>query len=153
MVEGKYFINLSRSPFTPRAGEPNAMLITFADVKTNRPLKEDIIAKIRVAKLKAIGIDDRQFIFEKDNLKVEGGILEFSYTFQEAGLHEVFLDFAFADRPKKVFSAPDFLIDAQRSEQPTPKAGFDFFGALLWLVAGLVIGLTFKRKFLYDTGR
>lgn len=135
VVEGKYLINLSRSPFTPKVGDKVAMLASFADVQTNQPMKEDILVNIRIAKLSGEE-RKREFLFKKENIKVKGGILEFQYTFEEAGLHEVFFDFAFASNPQKVYSAPDFLLDIQKPDvlekagQPIP----------LWIGLGAILG-------------
>lgn len=135
MVEGKYLINLSRSPFTPKAGEKTAFIASFVDIQTDKIINEDLIVKVRIAKVG--GKNGRSFIFEQDNVQVKGGILEFSYTFQDAGLHEVFFDFAFASNPQKIYNAPDFLLDIQKPEvlekagQPIP----------VWIGLGAILGL------------
>jgi len=112
---GKYFINLSRAPFTPREGVKTAMLISIARGETGRPVKDDIILRIRIAKLGGAG-GNREFLFEQKDIFVKGGIHEFSYTFANPGLHEIFFDFAFAADPKKIYEAPDFLLDVQKPE-------------------------------------
>lgn len=98
------------------------MLISFADIQQGRLIKEDIIASIRVARLGEVESGKRLFIFEKKDIPVSGGVLEFPYTFADEGLHEIFIDFAFAGHPEKIYETPDFLLDVQpaRAEGNTP---------------------------------
>lgn len=134
VVEGKYLINLSRSPFTPAIGDKTSMLASFVDIQKDKLIAEDLIVKVRIAKLG--GDRERKFIFEKDNIKVKGGILEFQYSFDEAGLHEIFFDFSFSSDPQKIYNAPDFLLDIQKpevSEKPEQPI-------LLWIGLGAILG-------------
>lgn len=111
---GKYYINLSRAPFTPRVGVKTSFVASFFDVGANRLISEDLIVRVRISKLGEA--PKGNFIFEQNNIEVKGGVLEFPHTFSESALHEVFFDFAFASNPEKVYNAPDFLIDVQKSE-------------------------------------
>ncbi|MEK7534487.1 MAG: LPXTG cell wall anchor domain-containing protein [Patescibacteria group bacterium] len=135
VAEGKYLINLSRSPFTPKTGDNVAMIASFFDIKKDQLITEDLIVKVRIAKLGEGR--ERKFLFEQDDIRAKGGILEFSYTFQDAGLHEVFFDFAFVSNPQKIYNAPDFLLDIQKPEiakntnQPV----------LIWIGLGAILGL------------
>lgn len=143
VVEGKYLINLSRAPFTPRVGVKTAFLPSFFDIEKNKLITEDLIVKVRIAKLG--GADKRTFIFEQDNIQVHGGVLEnLSYIFKEPGLHEVFFDFAFAADPQKIYQAPDFLLDVQR-----PVSGYSINQVLIAVsgsfIAGLFAGWLIKR--------
>lgn len=137
VVEGKYLIGLSRSPFTPKAGDNVAMIASFVDIQTGKLVKEDLIVKVRIAKL-GEGRDKRQFLFEQENMKAKGGVLEFQYTFKDPGLHEVFFDFSFPSSPQKLYNAPDFLMDVQKSdasrEQNLPSFPF--------LIISLALGIT-----------
>lgn len=134
VVEKKYLINLSRSPFTPKAHDNVALIASFVDIQTGKLISEDLILKVRIAKLGEGR--ERKFIFDKDNLIVKGGISEFQYTFNEPGLHEIFFDFAFASNPQKIYNAPDFLLDIQKaSTQETPNLSFS-----LWLAIGAILG-------------
>ena len=144
VVEGTYLINLSRAPFTPRVGVKTSMLASFFDIQKNKLIAEDLIVKARIAKLGGER-SKRQFVFEQDNIAVEGGVLELSYTFTDAGLHEIFFDFAFSSHPEKVYEAPDFLIDVQRS----PKYGAKpiIGGALGGFAFGLIAGWLIKSKY------
>lgn len=147
VVEGKYFINLSRSPFTPRVGYKTAMLTSFADVQTNQLIKEDILVNIRIAKLSGEE-RKREFLYDEKNLKVKGGILEFTYTFTEPGLHEVFFDFSFASNPQKIYNVPDFMLDIQKpeiAEKPNQSI-------IVWIGLGIILGfgigwLVTRRRF------
>lgn len=142
IVEGKYLINLARSPFTPKAGEPVSMLISFARTQTNLLVSEDLTAKIRIAKL---GAGKRIFLFEKNNIKVEGGVLEFPYTFAETGLHEVFIDFVLVSEPKKVYESPDFLLDIQEPIKAEKQAtGKIYLAFILGVLASLSVVLLKK---------
>lgn len=115
---GKYLVNVSKVPFTPKASERVKMLVSFGDTQKDALISEDLLVNIRIAKLtKSIG-DKREFLFKKDGIKVQHGVLEFSYTFQESGLHEVFFDFAFSSDPQKIYSPPDFLMDIQKQSTP-----------------------------------
>ena len=105
IVENKYFINLSRAPFTPRVGVPTSFLASFVDIAKNKLIAEDLIIKVRIAKQGGTG-GKREFIFEQNNLIVKGGILELKYTFENSGLHEVFFDFAFASNPQTTTYLP-----------------------------------------------
>lgn len=145
VVEGKYLINLSRSPFTPKAGENVSMLASFVDIQTDKLITEDLIVKIRIAKL-GEGRSNREFTFEQKNLTAKTGILEFRYVFTESGLHEIFFDFAFASNPQKVYNAPDFLLDIQKSKIDQ-KATFSFpIGITLGAIFGFMIGWLIKRQ-------
>ena len=136
VVDGKYLINLSRAPFTPRIGDKVALLASFVDIEKNKLISEDLIVSIRIAKLGGIGTDKRTFLFEKEKIPVRGGVLELSYTFMESGLHEIFFDFAFASNPSKVYEAPDFLLDVQKSPN-----GYNTNQILIAVVGGFVAGL------------
>ena len=113
VVEGTYLINLSRAPFTPRVGEKTAMLISFVNLRTNKLVPKDLIMKIRIAKLGGIGSAKREFLFEKNDILVRGGVLEFPYIFADIGLHEIFIDFVLGSNPQKIYESPDFLMDVQ----------------------------------------
>lgn len=141
MVESKYLINLSRSPFTPRVGVKTSMLASFVDIQNNRPVAKDLIVKVRIAKLGGGG-GKREFLFEKENLIVKGGILELSYTFAETGLHEIFFDFAFVSNPEIIYEAPDFLMDIQSSEAPQNQNRF-----IIWFMISAVAGVVFGFVF------
>lgn len=139
VVENKYFINLSRAPFTPRVGVKTSFLISFVNIEKNKLITEDLIVKIRVAKHGGTGSTKRTFIFEQDNITVKGGVLEWPYTFNESGLHEIFFDFAFASNPQKVYEVPDFLIDVQKSSNADNRSKFFFAGLILGGVGGFLL--------------
>jgi hypothetical protein len=123
-----------------------AMLISIADGKTGRPVKDGLLLQIRIAKLGGAG-GARTFLFEQDNISVQGGVAEFSYTFAESGLHELFLDFAFAANPDKIYEPPDFLMDVQKLEQSPAKGQNAFFG-LIAVLFGFSIGWFLRGKLL-----
>lgn len=142
VVENKYFINLSRAPFTPRVGVQTSFLASFVDIQKNKLIAEDLIVKVRIAKQGGAG-GKREFIFEQDNLIIKGGILELKYTFDNSGLHEIFFDFAFIPNPQKIYEVPDFMIDVQKQET-SPKNQF----ILLTMtgLAGLIVGFIIGRN-------
>lgn len=142
VVDSKYLINLARSPFTPRIGKETSMLISFVDLKSNKVISEDITANIRIAPLGGTGSQKRQFLFEKEGLKVNGGILEFAYAFTEPGLHETFIDFAFASAPEIMYESPDFLIDVQSGEIPQNLSRF-IIGFMVSAIVGIFLGFIF----------
>lgn len=135
VVENKYLINLSRAPFTPRVGVKTSFLASFVDIQKSKLISEDLIVRVRISKLGEAPMGN--FIFEQGNIAVKGGVLEFPYTFNEAALHEIFFDFAFASNPQQVYNAPDFLIDIQKPEVEE-KSNNPF-----WIIAGVGIIIAF----------
>lgn len=142
VVENKYFINLSRAPFTPRVGVKTSFLVSFVDIEKNKLISEDLIVKVRIAKQGGVG-GKRTFIFEEDNIIVKGGVLELKYTFDNSGLHEVFFDFAFVSSPQKIYEVPDFLIDVQKnSESKNP-----YLLGSLGSIMGFILGWFLRKRF------
>ena len=141
---GKYLINLSRAPFTPHVGVKTSFVVSFFDVGANRLISEDLVVRVRISKLG--DAPKGKFVFEQDNIAVKGGVLEFSYIFNEAVLHEIFFDFALSSNPEKIYNAPDFLIDAQQSYSPekSNKSLLVFSG--LGVAIAFLIGLFVGRK-------
>lgn len=141
VVENKYLINLSRAPFTPRVGIKTSMLVSFVDIQKNILITEDALVSIRIAKLGGTR-NKREFLFEKNSIAMKGGVLEFSYTFADPGLHEIFFDFALASHPQKLYEAPDFLIDVQKQERQQDQLSVIL---VITLAGGLIAGLVFGR--------
>lgn len=131
---GKYYINLSRAPFTPRVGVNTSFVASFFDVGANQLISEDLAVRVRISKLG--DAPKGKFVFEQNNIVVEGGVLELPYTFNEGGLHEIFFDFAFTSNPQKIYEAPDFLIDVQR-----PLNGYSIHQIFMAIFYGVTIGL------------
>lgn len=144
VVDGKYLINLSRSPFTPRVGVETSMIASFVDIEKDKFIAEDLIVKVRIARLSGAG--KREFLLEKDNLIVQGGVLELAHTFTEIGLHEIFFDFASVLDPTIVYKAPDFLLDVQSPSMPQKSNKSFLIGAGLGIVSAFLIGLFAGRK-------
>ena len=136
VVDGKYLINLSRAPFTPYPGDKVAFLASFVDIEKNKLISEDLTVTVRIAKLGGSGTEKRTFLFEKEKIPVKGGILELPFIFTESGLHEIFFDFVFDSNPQKIYEAPDFLIDIQRS-----LTGYSKNQVLMAVLSSLVVGL------------
>jgi len=137
VIEGKYLINLSRSPFTPKAGQKVSMIASFVDIQTDKLISEDLIASIRIAKL-GEGRGDRSFLFEQKDTRIKGGVLEFEYTFADSGLHEIFFGFAFASNPQKIYNAPDFLMDVQKADVGGKPQQVSSTGVIFNIVIGIV---------------
>ncbi|MDP3771928.1 MAG: hypothetical protein Q8Q94_00955 [bacterium] len=136
-VADGYLVNLSRAPFTPIVGVKTALLASFVDLKTGNLIKNDILVSIRIAE----GRGSRAFIHEKKDIPIRGGVLEYLYTFQNPGIHEIFFDFKLVNDPEqKVHELPDFLLDVQK---PTSKKMLDnksfIFGICVGIVSGLII--------------
>lgn len=132
-VADGYLVNLSRAPFTPIAGVKTALLVSFVDLKTDKLIQEDILVSVRIAE----GRGSKTFIHEKKDIPVKGGILEYAYTFQNAGVHEIFFDFMFTnDATKQVHELPDFLIDVQK-----PTSGYSANQVLIAICGSFIIGL------------
>lgn len=134
VVDG-YLVNLSRAPFTPIAGVKTALLASFVDLKIGQLIKDDILVSIRIAE----GRGSRNFIHEEKNIPITGGILEYSYTFQNQGMHEIFFDFVFVnDTQRKVHELPDFLIDVQK---PKVEKAIDGKSLSLGVLLGIAVGV------------
>lgn len=142
VVENKYFINLSRAPFTPRVGVQTSFLASFVDIQKNKLIAEDLIVKVRIAKQNGAG-GKREFIFEQDSMLVKGGVLELKYTFNSPGLHEIFFDFTFSSNPQRIYEVPDFLIDIQKPETPQQN---QFILLLMIGFLGLFVGYFIGRR-------
>ena len=150
VVENKFLINLSRSPFTPRVGAETSFIASFVDISKDKLAEGELIVKIRVARFGGGG--KRKFIFEKANAKAEGGVLEFQYAFTEAGLHEIFFDFAFASNPQKIYEAPDFLLDVQPTMTQKVSNKFLLLAVLGGILAGFVGGWLARGKDYFNRG-
>lgn len=134
-VADGYLVNLSRAPFTPIVGVKTALLTSFVDLKTGQLIKDDILVSVRIAE----GRGSRAFVHEKKDIPVQGGVLEYSYTFQNSGMHEIFFDFKFTNDPaQKVHELPDFLIDVQK---PVAENAIDTESLVLGISLGAVVGL------------
>ena len=144
VVENKYLINLSRAPFTPRIGVKTSFLASFVDLQKNKLMSDDLVVRIRISKLG--DAPKGKFIYEQNNIAVKGGVLDFSYTFSEAVLHEIFFDFAFASNPEKVYNAPDFLIDVQPASNAGESNRSLIIGGLAGTVIAFLIGLLIFMK-------
>ena len=142
VVENKYLINLSRAPFTPRVGIKISFLASFVDIQRNKLIREDLIVRVRISKLGEA--PKGNFIFAQNNVPAKGGILDFPYTFTNAGLHEIFFDFAFASSPETTYAAPDFLIDVQKQEKPASIQNSWLIGTVAGIM-GIMIGFLFGK--------
>lgn len=145
-IAGGYLVNLSRSPFTPIAGTRTALLASFVDIKTGKLIKDDITVSIKIG----TGNGSGAFIHEKKDIPVYGGVLEYSYTFQNSGMHEIFFDFTFVNDPARtVHELPDFLLDVQKpgtSEKDT--ALITILIVITSAIIGGVIGWLIGRKYM-----
>ncbi|MBI2640891.1 MAG: hypothetical protein HYW91_03370 [Candidatus Sungbacteria bacterium] len=142
VVENKYLINLSRAPFTPRVGTKTSMLASFVDIAKDKLIAEDLIVRVRIAKLGGIDSAKREFLFEKKDIRVQGGVLGFPYTFGNTGLHEIFMDFALVSNPQKIYESPDFLMDVQDKESKLNISRF-VIGFMLSSIVGVILGFIF----------
>ncbi len=139
IVEGRYFINLSRAPFTPRAGTKTALLVSIADVQTGAPIREPLTANVYIYK-QGDAPEGLPPLFEKKNIVVERGVFELPYTFEKPGLHEIFFDFSFASDPQKVYEPPDFLIDVQEPKTEARTGWMPFLLLGVSALFGLLVG-------------
>lgn len=144
VVENKYFINLSRAPFTPRVGIKTSFLASFVDISKNKLIAEDLIVRVRIGQQG--GVAKGRPLFEQDNIVVHGGVLELPYTFTESGFHEMFFDFAFSSNPQKIYEVPDFLIDVQKPEAPQQSNLLWLLSGVVGLILGFIIGRLAKQK-------
>lgn len=141
-VKDGYLVNLSRAPFTPIAGQKNAMLVSFVDLKTGVLIKEDALVTVRIGE----GRGAETFIREDKDILIHGGVLEYSHTFANPGLHEIFFDFKFVnDSAQKIHELPDFLIDIQKPPAGPIDLNSLLLGGSLGLVAGMLLGWFFGR--------
>lgn len=148
VVDGIYLVNLSRVPITSKAGDPSKFLISFLDLKKNTVVDADMLITLRIAKLDQVG-SEPQFIFETQKPELaRHGALEYSYVFAHPGFYEIYIDFADASQPEKIFHTPDFLIEVQKPEQKTAQYSLLSLGvvALLSICAGYVIRFAQIKK-------
>jgi hypothetical protein len=136
----EYLINLSRSPFTPIAGTKSAMTVSFVDLLTGRPIQEDIFVTVRVGK----GRGSKTFIHEEKSIPVTGGILDWSYVFDDTGIHELFFSFAFTAEPNVMYEPPDFLLDVQKAEEAERNTSIAV--VLIAALLGATCGFMIRRK-------
>lgn len=142
VLGNKYLINLARSPFTPTAGIKTAMTVSFVDLKTGKLIQDDLLVTVRVGE----GRGSKIFIHEKKGLLVKGGILEWSYTFANPGIHELFFNFAFVSDPQNIYEPPDFLLDIQKPETPASNSASILIAVFAALIGGVVGWLIGRRK-------
>lgn len=140
--QGKYYINLSRAPFTPRVGVKTSFVASFFDVGANRLISEDLMVRVRISKLG--DAPKGNFVFEQDTMIVKGGVLELKYTFDNPGLHEIFFDFAFASNPQRVYEVPDFLIDVQKTSEDTGKY---LLGGIIGSIGSFILGWYLRKAY------
>jgi hypothetical protein len=142
LAEGKYLVNISSSPVTPVAGEKTAMLISFADIATNKPLSQPLRASIEIRKKV-----NQEVVFPSTEYPVEGGILEFSFTYPEPQLYELFVRFEKSDEPGKIYEPEDFLVDVQAPQTSggNRSAPMGMFVPLAFLL-GIALGALMKRR-------
>lgn len=148
IAEGQYLINLSRAPFTPRVGIETSLLASFVDLKTNKLVRDDLVARVRIAKLGG-GSGKREFVFEKRDIRVNGGVTSFKHTFIESGLHEIFFDFVLASNPGKIYEAPDFLIDVQDKKSWLDVNQFAagiLSSGIVGIILGFALGIWFRQR-------
>lgn len=138
----EYLINLSRSPFTPIAGVRTAMTATFVDLQTGNPIQDDLLVTVRIEK----GRGGQVTLREDQNILVSGGILDFSYTFEDPGLHEIYFDFAYAATPERRIEPPDFLIDVQPPEDAVRLGAFNVILIVSMVVAAFLIGFGIRKS-------
>lgn len=144
VVENKYFINLSRAPFTPRVGVKTSFLASFVDISKNKLIAEDLMVRVRIGQQG--GVAKGHPLFEQDNIIVHGGVLELPYTFMEPGFHEIFFDFSFASDPKKIYEVPDFLIDVQKPEAPQQSNLLLLLGGVVGFILGFFVRPVISRS-------
>lgn len=147
LAEGKYLVNISSAPVTPVAGENVAMLISFADIKKNELLNQNIRVWLEI-RLKAT----EEVIFPEQEYRAEGGVLEFNFVYPHAGLHELFVRFEKPDEPGKIYITEDFLVDAQPApERKTARPGWPviILAALAGIGIGFFVGDSGCKKILY----
>lgn len=143
-VADGYLVNLSRSPFTPIAGTKTAMTVSFVDLATMRLIKDDAVVTVRIGK----GRGSKTFLREDKELPLKGGVLEYSHTFQDSGLHELFFDFTFVNDPdRKVHELPDFLMDIQEPKVEKSSWVDDALLVLAGLFSGLLVSPFLRKKF------
>lgn len=145
VVENKYFINLSRAPFTPRVGISTAFLASFSDIQNNQPIQEDLIARVKITRFESGGTSERKLLFDENNIQVIRGILELPYTFEEAGIHEIYFYFAFASSPQRTYEAPDFLIDVQPASAEDQSNSILLAGFAAGII-GILVGYWARSK-------
>ena len=111
IVDNRYAVSVSRAPYTPRVGMKAAFVIYIVDLQTHTLVQEDGTMSLRIAKLGEVNSKQQHYVFEKNLIAFTKGGAEFSYEFQEEGLHEIFIQFFLGSDPEKIYTPEDFLID------------------------------------------
>lgn len=149
IAEGRYVVNISKTPLTPVAGKLQKMLISFGDLVEDALVDQDIRVWIEIRKS---GVRDA--LFPKQEFIAAGGVLNFSFTYPTAGLHELFVTFEKPDEPGKIYEPEDFLIDVQeprveRMPQPAVRTGsitaLMISLSALFFVGGFILGRYTRR--------
>lgn len=145
VVEGKYIVSVSRVPFTPNVGAKTSLIAYFFDMQKGKLVAEDIIATVRIAKLGEVNAQQQHYLFEQKGMHADRGGLEFSYAFEEEGIHEVFIEFSFADNPSKIYKPDDFMIDVQKSVAERNQTFLLLVVGIGGVLAGFAVSCVIKK--------
>ena len=114
------FVQLSSAPIVPVVEKSESFLISFGN--KNGLINEQITGKLKIVK-------NGDVILMKD-FKIQDGVLDLKYTFENPGLYEIFLEFGIKN---KTYMPEDFLVEVKEKNQ-------DNSTKIIFFVIGILIG-------------
>ena len=115
-------VQMSHAPLAPKVYEKVSFLFSFAD-------KNGLISKEISGELKLI--KSEELILAK-NFKINDGVLDLKHEFKNAGIHEIFINFALGN---KTYSPEDFVIEVIEDNKP------NYMEYFVFLIIGFLIGI------------
>ncbi len=131
VVEGKYLVNFTPAPYSPMVGKAQQNMIAISDFQENL-IEKNIIFNVEIRQ-------DEEIVFTLQNQVATGGLLPFSYTYEEAGDYELFATFKIPG-DSHLYESEDFMITV------VPQASSGGSLIVTWLVVGFVMGFLIRRK-------
>ncbi|MBI2558530.1 hypothetical protein HYW20_04360 [Candidatus Woesearchaeota archaeon] len=116
------FVQMSHAPHVPKVYERVSILFSFAD-KAGLISKE-ISGELRIMK------GEEQILAK--NFKIDYGVLDLKHEFKNAGIHEIFINFALGN---KTYSPEDFVIEVIEDNKP------NYMEYFVFLIIGFLIGI------------
>lgn len=138
ITEGKYLLNLSSAPIAPMAGQEQQNILAISDIATNDLIAKNIVFDMEIRLAGTV-------IHTQKNLVATGGVLQFNYTYPQAGIYELAAHFRFPGSAH-VFAPEDYWVQVNEPlviPAPTP---FPFVAISLTAAACLAGGWLLGRK-------
>jgi hypothetical protein len=131
VVEGKYLVNFTPAPFAPTVGKEQQNMLALSDFQENL-IEKNSIFNVEIRK-------DEKAVFRVQNQVAKGGLLPFSYTYEEPGEYELFITFKIPG-DSNLYEPDHFMIEVL----PKPISRGSLMA--IWLAIGLAVGLLIRRR-------